>query len=66
MTSEKKKTQRGKEKDGGGGKLARKIGLTLQSLVISDLQESGTNEADGGKDGGGGWERTIKMKTEKS
>lgn len=35
-------------------------------LVTSDLQESGTHEADGGKDGGGVWERTIKMKTEKS
>lgn len=35
-------------------------------LATSDWQESGTHEADGGKDGGGVWERTIKMKTEKS
>lgn len=43
-----------------------KVSLTLQNLVTSDLQESGTNEVDGGQDGGGGWERTIKMKMEKS
>lgn len=50
----------------GKKRLAMKTALTLHNLVTSDLQESGTNEADGDKDGGGGWERTIKMKMEKS
>lgn len=67
MASEKKKTHlKRKEKKIGKKGLAVKVGLTLQDLVTSHLQESGTNEADGGKDDGGGRERTIKMTTEKS
>lgn len=67
MASEKKKTHlKRKEKRWGKKRLAMRVALTLQNLVTSDLWESGTNEADGDKDGGGGWERTIKMKMEKS